>query len=470
MERKSSEEEKIHSEQNPINQNIEEISLTSNEISQKDSTPPQAHQPQESIDRPQQRVIDLTPRFVEPPLNITKVHVIYPRLVEKFLGSYMEYRITFLESGVFKEVIRRYSDVEDLRKNLRCLLPGVLIFPLHPKRFFGTNDNEFQIDRVQELNAFFNFLTASPEIFNQQVIRNFFDPNLNSINLSIVNSKVERPIIENLLIRYKNLYPESRDTQIDLEMRNELIRFKEKIDVNIEFYNRFKDISADLKSKTEKYRSNSAEDFDSFNEMLQITFSREEEKVEMMQEIFKSMKGNDDVEGYRFWENKLAMLSLELDTYNEVYKDLQSLEQLYDRRLSGLNSANQEIEKLNSQLDQPEHQERLTLLREEAIVHDSKGKAAYAVMGLLIHKIVTKDIVYLKERKRERFNFIISSFARMKIDNLKNQIEYWNKVADFSNSRQTNLESVTKKRKETTPAAPQNEEQQNFGEVRESKN
>lgn len=463
-------EEQTPPEENAIGHNIEQIALTSDEANKTETITPEREKPQDLKENFQHGPVDSPPGNIDLPLNITKVHVIFPKLVEKFFGSYMEYRITFLEGGAPREVIRRYSDIEELRKNLRFLLPGILIFPLHPKKFFGSNENDYQIDRVQELNAFFSFLTASPHIFNQQVIRNFFDSNLNSTNLGIVNSRVNRPVIEELLVKYKNLYPESRDLQIDLEMRDELVRFKEKVDVNIEFYNRFKDVAGDLKNKTDKYKSASTEDYDSFNEMLQITFSREEEKVEMMQEIFKSMKGNSDVEGYRFWENKLAMLSLELETYNEIYKDLQSLEQLYDRRLSGLNSANQEIEKLNNQPEQPQTQQRLTQLREEITIHDSKGRSAYAIMGLLIHKIVKNDINYLKERKRERFNFIISTYSRMKIESLNNEIDYWNKVADFSNTRQTNLESIIKKRKPTASESPQNRDQQNNGEIRDDKN
>lgn len=73
---------------------------------------------------------------VAPFFGITSIQVLFPTLHSRFFGSYMEYKINFVKNGEHLSVVRRFNDMDYLRKGLRVLLPGILIFPMHPKKTF----------------------------------------------------------------------------------------------------------------------------------------------------------------------------------------------------------------------------------------------------------------------------------------------------------------------------------------------
>lgn len=76
------------------------------------------------------------PRAAPLPLDIKDVHVLFPNAVQRFFITHMEYKITFKKGDKSLFVVRRYNDVDALRKALRMILPCVIIFPLHPKKYF----------------------------------------------------------------------------------------------------------------------------------------------------------------------------------------------------------------------------------------------------------------------------------------------------------------------------------------------
>ena len=134
------------------------------------------------------------------------------------------------------------------------------------------------MDRVQELNSFFQYLLRFPEIFTVEPVEKFFDSKLNSADLQSYLSKIERPPVETLLQMYQVIFPESAEKRISMEARSNLIKFKEKIDINVEFFLRFRDVCDDLRGKTASNFANIRDEFKAFNEMIMITFSSDKEK------------------------------------------------------------------------------------------------------------------------------------------------------------------------------------------------
>jgi hypothetical protein len=71
-------------------------------------------------------------RFEKLPLS--SVEVSMPQIHETKLTSHHIYPISFVWNGKHYEVMRRYSEIEQLRKSLRLFLPFTFIIPVHKKQ------------------------------------------------------------------------------------------------------------------------------------------------------------------------------------------------------------------------------------------------------------------------------------------------------------------------------------------------
>ena len=67
------------------------------------------------------------------------------------------------------------------------------------------------------------------------------------------------------------MYPEAKNEKYNIEKKSKILKFKEKIDVNIDFYTKLKGLVEDygIKNNSQKIK----EDSKMFHEMLIITFS-----------------------------------------------------------------------------------------------------------------------------------------------------------------------------------------------------
>lgn len=229
-----------------------------------------------------------------------------------------------------------------------------------------------------------------------------------------------------------------------MEKRGQLIRFKEKVDVNIEFYSRLKDVCHELKLKYSEAENEMHEDIESFQEMLLITLSNDDALYQHSKDISARMQQYKEKEGFTLWDFKLQMMILELGTFNEIYRDLQMIEELYDRRVKLLSQRSQELQHLSGQNQAVDQTlpKRITNVQGEIDIHSNTSRAAYGVMGLLVHKIINVDIELIKHRKKERFQEIVKMYASKKLEHLKAEAEFWNNLNNHEGGRMTNLDTV----------------------------
>lgn len=75
----------------------------------------------------------------------------------------------------------------------------------------GNLKKEFLMERVEELNNFFAFLTRDADLFNTEPIHLFFQPNLDSKSLVNAIKASKPPTFTNLLQLYSAYFPDTQN-------------------------------------------------------------------------------------------------------------------------------------------------------------------------------------------------------------------------------------------------------------------
>lgn len=91
------------------------------------------------------------------------------------------------------------------------------------------------MDRTQELNNFFKFITDNSSQFNLNPLYEFFAPeDEKEVNKALLS--YQSVSIRETLARYRSLFPEYATSNLDMDLRTGIEKFGSKVKVNIEFF------------------------------------------------------------------------------------------------------------------------------------------------------------------------------------------------------------------------------------------
>lgn len=92
------------------------------------------------------------------------------------------------------------------------------------------------MDRLQELNIFINFVISKPKLHNLPCVNKFFDISIPDSKYSEIMEKNNKKDFIEVFERLKEFYPDRLDKRYTQEQKMEIMKFREKIQVNMDFY------------------------------------------------------------------------------------------------------------------------------------------------------------------------------------------------------------------------------------------
>lgn len=137
------------------------------------------------------------------------------------------------------EIIRRYSDFAELRKNLRRYMPFHYIFPLHHKTTIANTDDNSLKFRVKELQKFLDYLVENQSIFDCDSFWKFFDSNLKDTKVGQILGQMGQVTWEYVEFVLRKRYAEKFKMEYQDAMEEKIVKFKERIDISVNFCKSF---------------------------------------------------------------------------------------------------------------------------------------------------------------------------------------------------------------------------------------
>jgi hypothetical protein len=381
------------------------------------------------------------------------------------LNSYLRFKLTFEMEGNNFEVWRRYSDFDMLRKLLRKCVPFHYIHPLPPKKAISIKQTNVLNDRLEELNHFVKFLIDNHKIFDCDGFWKFFDANLCDTKIGSILAKVSNVSYDYTFIKFQQLYPEYlKSEEFDFSLAQKIREFKEKIEVNIEFYHKFLSLVREYINKMANHPMNQEKKV--FFEMLVINYSNRQESFEELQKNYKDILEKDELEYWKFLERKIKMLENELACFLQIETDFTELVETYlkektnkallVKKIDTLEKTGSEkvglFKKVSKDDKMGEYQDKLKTSNERLDLYNK-------LLHITSSVIINREIPIIKKCKKIRFKETIDVFSRDKIDLYGTKINFWESVLKQNEHILNEMEDD--KNQEAQPINPDNQINEN---------
>ena len=367
--------------------------------------------------------------------KITSLKIHYPETIGSTLTSYMRYKITFTMNGSNLSLYRRYSDFDMLYKVLRRCLPFHYIHPLPPKKTINKEQGLIN-NRVEELNSFLKFLLENFDLFDCDAFWKFFDVNIADTKVGSILSKVSSISWDFVNHKFEEVYKDFYENEeFDIEQAKKIHEFKEKIEVNVEFYHKFLSLIREYINKFIQSPLNQEKKV--FFEMLVINYSNNDESFNKLQKNYQEILERNELEFWQFLERKVKMLEFELVCYLHIENDFSKLFEKNRKELTNKKNLEKKIDSLEKNksdmigvFKKVPKQEKLNEYNEKLSLSNQK-LVLYKNLLIVSSKIILdKQINIIKERKKIRFKETLDIFAKQNIDLYDVKITFWKSILE----------------------------------------
>lgn len=138
-------------------------------------------------------------------------------------------------------IFRRYNDFKFFRMALNEYLPCLIIYSLKStnanRRLSLKKGDELKMrkKRLKTLNYFFDFLKENKEKARIEPFMMFFNPEEKETEIGNKLKNLKKEDLNILLDRYNKFYPNLKNLE-EKKLKEQLVNFKNSIEVNIEFF------------------------------------------------------------------------------------------------------------------------------------------------------------------------------------------------------------------------------------------
>lgn len=393
--------------------------------------------------------------------KITNLQIHHPKSTGGALNSYMLYKITFTMSSNKLETYRRYSDFFMLHKVLRRCVPFHYIHPLPPKKTVN-KELGLIVNRVEELNNFLGFLLDNFELFDVDAFWKFFDVNIKDTKIGAILGKVSEIswdfVNHKFLEVYEGLYV---NQEFDLELGKRIFEFKEKIEVNVEFYRKFLSLIREYINKFIQSPLNQEKKV--FFEMLVINYSNNEESFNKLQQNYQEILERNELEFWQFLERKIKMLESELVCYLHIESDFAKLFETNRKEVLNKKSIEKKIDSLEKNpsemigvFKKVPKQEKLNDYNQKLNLSNKKLGLYRDLLNVSSKIILENQIDIIKMRKKIRFKETIDIFAKQNIDLYGVKTDFWKSILEENEKNMIEDQNKTKEENLDNGAEDQN--------------
>ena len=161
--------------------------------------------------------------------------------------THIIYKIEFTlddEKNTKFTIFRRFNDFKFFRIALKAYLPCLIIYPLKStnanRRLSITKGDECKLrkKRLKSLRYFLEFLKENKEKCRTEPLMMFFNPLEKETEIGNKLKSLKKEDFTLLLERYNKFYPNLKNYQ-EKKLKEQLINFKNSIEMNIEFFHVF---------------------------------------------------------------------------------------------------------------------------------------------------------------------------------------------------------------------------------------
>ena len=358
---------------------------------------------------------------------INDCKIINSVIKKTFFQNYNVYEISFKIENINYLIKRKFSDFLSFREILRKMYPCIFLLPLNKKGFFVTKDNNFIRERIVILQNFLYYLIENKNIFDCEPFWLFFDSSKEDSDIGVELGILMEPNYIEKLDYYKNIFPIYFNNSKNISSYYEINQFVVKINTNLEFYKRLRDISKSLMDQKELKKTKVLEDF--FNNII-IPLSDEREIYKEFSKNVESVEGFNLREYFQSFKDKLEDLLFEIDAYKEIFNDFEKYNKLF-------------LEKNNKKIS---HEKNLVALNNKEIVN--LEKISNAEMNLeniekelgfleqlieIFYQIIKfREMNIIKKRKKLIVYKSINILAKQISNLMREKLVFWGKIKDFS--------------------------------------
>ena len=205
--------------------------------------------------------------------------------------THIIYKITYTLNDPKKskfEIFRRFNDFKYFRIAIKSYLPCLIIYPLkstnaNRRLSLGKGDEKkLRKKRLTSLKYFLEFLKENKEKSKIEPFLMFLDPLEKETEIGNKLRNLKKEDFHLLLLRYKQFYPTLKNID-DNKLKENLLNFKNSIEMNIEFFYQMKIVSDKMLLNKKEFIHN--ESSKKFFEMILVPFFKKKEEFDKIRDI-----------------------------------------------------------------------------------------------------------------------------------------------------------------------------------------
>jgi len=286
------------------------------------------------------------------------------------------------------------------------------------------------LHRVAELNAFIAYVLSKPALFNSPVVDSFFDSMLPESKVGDIIKKYGSLNYRLLAQRMEELYPQYMNGKCTPQHKVAIEKFREKIRVNVDFYQKLKAVAKENRKKLGK--EGIRPEYRNFHSLLMMTMADKKELHGELSLRFKSMCENNETEMWYDFEKKVAMLIEETSCFLEIAEDLRIIEELYVKNRKDQDTVKvktKDLERSNDMMvgffKRKLKTEKMDDYRMRIIMSKSLDDCYSILLDILPQVIINSEMDIIKQRKKVRYDDAIRTFSARKMKTLEDGSEFW---------------------------------------------
>lgn len=432
------EEQKLEEEQKKLVENKEEKNLEK-EMNEKKLEDQNLEEIEEKFSRKRKRKKSRTIRISELIEEerllsnfkdnwIELIKLSYPKEKPGFFKSYMVYEIEFKIKDESFKIYRRFSDFENLRNTLKKFVPCVYIKNVHKKKIFNNKNANFILERVNSLETFLNFLLSKKELFNTEPFWIFFNPEKKESDVSDDLKIISRPRISSILENYINIYPEyEEDCEIKKNSLRKIKKFKQKVEINIEFYQQLSDMACKIVLQNGENEKNQLESF--YNSII-IPFGKNIETFKKLKDQCDKIHKINLQEFIINFQKEIEKISLEFSAFLDLFDDFETCQKLFNDKKNKIIL----LKKNLSDIKEPENGDISDRVEKEIEIKKMEYEINKNQMTLnkieklfeiFIMILIEIEIPFIKRRKKINYAKNLNVLAHQKFNLFNEQIAFW---------------------------------------------
>jgi hypothetical protein len=369
---------------------------------------------------------------------IESLKINYPKEMPGFFNSYLVYEIEYKLNDEIYKIKRRYNDFLLFRGALKKYLPCKFIPNVHKKQVFNNKDPFFICERVNSLETFLVYLLERREFFNCVPFWMFFDKDKKETEVGDDLNLISLPKISQIIKNYLNIYPETEELEnVEMSCLKKVKKFKNKIGVNIEFYNQLSAMSNKVISQYEEIQK---QEMINFYNLVIIPLNDQNENFANLQTLVEKISKINLEELIRNFQKEVENISLKFDAFKDIYNDFETCEKLFLEKKNKIIILNQKFADLRDKVHQLQNIENPTpsnikekdILETEIknIEQDMKFKQislnkVEKLLSIFTFILNEEEIPYIVNLKKNSFAKNLNVLAHQKLASLKEELDFW---------------------------------------------